>query len=183
MVLKKQTVWLLTMLTLMVVLSAYYLFNNQPSEMNDYADLSEMADLDENSWADGLDDVSSDMTVESMSDSDYFLSYRMERQTMREQMLSHYQEIVGSSEASTEAIADARGKMNEIHEMAETEMTLESLLKTEGYEEAIVVADVDQVNVVVKSDSLNKQQALDIIHLVRSQLPNISGNQVFVSAQ
>ena len=27
MVLKKQTVWLLTMLTLMVVLSAYYLFN------------------------------------------------------------------------------------------------------------------------------------------------------------
>jgi stage III sporulation protein AH len=183
MVLKKQTVWLLTMLTLMVVLSAYYLFNNQPSEMNEYADLSEMADMDENSWMNGLEDVSSDMTVESMNDTDYFLSYRMERQTLRDQMLAHYNEIVSSSEATAQAIAEAKGQMDEIYEMAETEVTLESLLKTEGYEEAVVVADADRVNVVVKSDSLDKQQVLNIIHLVRNQLPNVSGNQVIVSAQ
>jgi stage III sporulation protein AH len=182
MVLKKQTVWLLTMLTLMVVLSAYYLFNHQPSEM-DYADLSEMANTEENSWVNGLDDVDSDMIVESMGNSDYFLSFRHERQTLREQTMAHYQEIVSSSEATTQAIADAKGKMDEIHQMAEAEMTLESLIKTEGYEEAIVIADADQVNVVVKSDSLNKQQVLAIIHLVRRQLPNVSGNQVIVSAQ
>jgi stage III sporulation protein AH len=182
MVLKKQTVWLLTMLTLMVVLSAYYLFNHQPSEM-DYADLSEMADMEDNSWVNGLEDVSSDMSVESISDSDYFLSFRHERQTLRDQTMAHYQDILSSSDATTEAIAEAKGKMDQIHEMAEAEMTLESLLKTEGYEEAVVVADADLVNVVVKSDSLNKQQVLDIIHLVRNQLPNVSGNQVIVSAQ
>lgn len=38
--LRRQTVWLLTMLTLMVVLSAYYLFNDP--EQPDYAALNDL---------------------------------------------------------------------------------------------------------------------------------------------
>jgi stage III sporulation protein AH len=184
MVLKKQTVWLLTMLTLMVVLSAYYLFNHQPTDMNDFADGNELADMEQDNFLNTLGDVNSDMdmSVESMTDDDYFLSYRMEREATRAEMIEHYSEII-SSDATAQAIAEAVGKQNEIWERAEAEMTLEELLKTEGYEEAVVVADADRVNVVVKSDTLDRRQVLNIIHLVRNHLPHVNGNQVIVSAQ
>jgi stage III sporulation protein AH len=172
MVLKKQTVWLLTMLSLMVVLSAYYLFNNKPMDMNEMANI-------EDEFAENLNDG---LLTTSFSDADtnFFLSYRLERDTLRARMLDQYEEVI-SSDATAQVIADAKGRMDQLHTMSEAETTLESLIMAEGYEEAVVIAGEDKVDVVVKSgDALPKEKVLSIIHLVRDQL-NVPGNQVYVS--
>ncbi|WP_025026199.1 SpoIIIAH-like family protein [Caldalkalibacillus mannanilyticus] len=176
MVLKKQTVWLLTMLSLMVVLSAYYLFNNEPV---DYYSMNEVEDqfaLDLQGI--GETDIS---TSFSNADTNFFMSYRMERDTQRAQLMDEYEQMMNSTEATAQTIAEANNKMNTIADLAEAELTLESLIRAEGFEEAVVIADLDRVNVVVKSDgALEKSQALGIIKIVKEHL-NVAGNQVKVS--
>lgn len=172
MVLKKQTVWLLTMLTLMVVLSAYYLFNQQGVDINEHAE------LEEDHLMDALGPIDSDFNVSSTNNMDFFLSYKFERDTLRAQKLDQYSRMI-SSDVSAQEVAEVKGKLDEIHDIAEAELTLESLLKNEGFEEAVVIADVDRVNVVVRSDALERQQVLNIIHLVRNHF-DVAGNQVVV---
>jgi stage III sporulation protein AH len=172
MVLKKQTVWLLTMLTLMVVLSAYYLFNHQTVNLDEYSE------LEQEHLMDALGDIDSDFNLTPSSDMDFFLSYKFERDTLRAQQLDQYSRMI-SSEVTAQKVAEVKGKLDEIHELAEAELTLESLLKSEGFEEAVVIADLDRVNVVVRSDSLERQQVLNIIHLVRNHF-DVAGNQVVV---
>jgi stage III sporulation protein AH len=172
MVLKKQTVWLLTMLTLMVVLSAYYLFNHQTVNLEEYSE------LEQQNLMDALGEIDSDFNLAPSSDMDFFLSYKFERDTLRAQQLDQYSRMI-SSEVTAQKVAEVKGKLDEIHELAEAELTLESLLKSEGFEEAVVIADLDRVNVVVRSDSLERQQVLNIIHLVRNHF-DVAGNQVVV---
>lgn len=175
MVLKKQTVWLLTMLTLMVVLSAYYLFNHDSGENYD------MAAIDDTDWVDSVGTTESEFDFTTYNDeSNFFINYRLEREALRAEMIDQYAEVIASGETA-EAIADASAKRDKIYDMADKELTLESLIRTEGFKEAVVIADTDKVSVIVKSeDSLERQQVLSIIHMVRNNLA-VAGNQVFVS--
>jgi stage III sporulation protein AH len=171
MVLKKQTVWLLTMLSLMVVLSAYYLFNSNPADMYDYTG-------EQDNWLESLgeSDISTSFSNEDMN---IFLSYREERDIARAQLTDEYEQMM-SSDATAQVIAEYKAKLDKIEHLAEAELTLESLIKAEGFEEAVVVADLDRVSVVVKSDTLERKQVLSIINLVKQQL-HVAGNQVRVS--
>lgn len=176
MVLKKQTIWLLTMLTLMVVLSAYYLYNpgeTQPVGLDE--------NKEDNNWLETIGEIDMDLTSFSgMEQGGFFHAYRLEREVLQAKQLDEFQKIV-SSDTSAEAIAQAQNNIERIYDLAEAEMTLESLIEAEGYEEAVVIADADKVNVIVKSeDALEKKQVIDIIHLVSNHL-NMSGNQVTVN--
>lgn len=181
MVLKKQTVWLLTMLTLMVVLSAYYLFNGDPTEYEPMAGMEE-ENLADKEWESTVADLESDLSTVGLEDGmNFFLSYKIEREAMREQQIEEYSKMMSSSEASTQAIAQAKAQMDQLYEVAEAEATLETLIKAEGYKEAVVIAGQEGVDVVVKSENaLERKQVLDIIHLVRDKL-NVAGIQVQVS--
>ncbi|WP_202076705.1 SpoIIIAH-like family protein [Caldalkalibacillus salinus] len=188
MVLKKQTVWLLTMLSLMVVLSAYYLFNHEPTNVNDYV-------WDDEELMESYGEVESDMDVQSEdeenvseesmasgieSTSDYFITQRVEIETERQKQLEEYREALSSSEANAQTLAETRSSMERIEELSEAELTIESLLKAEGYEEALVVANDDKVNVVVQADTLDRQQAVGIIRMVQEHL-DVGGHQVNVT--
>lgn len=173
MVLKKQTVWLLTMLTLMVVLSAYYLINHEGENY-------QLTTTEEDWEPDlGMEESDFDFTMEH-DPLDFFINYRLERDALRAEMLDQVERMIANG-SSAEVIAEASAQRDKIFELADKELTIESLLKTEGYEEAVVIADTDKVSVIVKAeDSLDKEKVLSIIHLVRDQL-NIPGNQIFVS--
>jgi len=178
MVLKKQTVWLLTMLSLMVVLSAYYLFNNEPVDM--YYSEEEMEQLATDAEMEGLSEENISTSITN-ADKDFFISYRMDREAQRAQQLDHYEQLMNSAEATAQTIAEANSKMNKIADLAERELTLESLIRDKGFEEAVVIADLDRVNVIVKSeDALEKKQVVDIIQLVKEHL-DVAGTQVKVS--
>lgn len=175
MVLKKQTIWLLTMLTLMVVLSAYYLYNPGESLPTD------VTENDDDNWLETIGDIDMDLTnFTGMNQGDFFNAYRLEREVFQAKQIDEYQKVL-SSDANAETIALAQSNIERIYDLAEAELTLEYLIKAEGYEEAVVIADSDKVNVIVKSeDALEKKQVIDIIHLVSNHL-NVSGNQVTVN--
>lgn len=179
MVLKRQTIWLLTMLSLMVVLSAYYLFNNEPANMNDYA-----VDWEQDSALESLGDVTSDFDVQvefvtSESPVDAILAQQYDREVSRAIQKSEYEAII-KSDASTEEIAEAIEKKEMLEDITESEYTIESILRAAGYEEAVVVAESNYVDVVVRSDSLEPKQVIEIIDIVKEQL-QVPGNTIHVT--
>ncbi|GGK19040.1 stage III sporulation protein AH [Caldalkalibacillus thermarum] len=188
MVLRKQTIWLLTMLTLMVVLSAYYLFNGSPEY--DYVTLDELdkeaegeeVSLDEIDWVDTISDMNGDFTLEEAGNPlDFFIAYRIERERQRADKFEEYQNMMNASEATAQTVAEAQAKIEAIWDQEETEYTLENLIKQEGYEDALVIYTKNEgINVIVRSDEeLDKKEVLKIIHLVRKHL-DVPGHMVTV---
>lgn len=173
MVLRRQTIWLLTMLSLMVVLSAYYLFSDDPTSVS-------YTEWDDQERQDSMnEDVDTDITFEFTEDTDFFITQRYEREVERAQLLEEYEKQL-TSETTAQSVNETRNRMNEIYELAEAETTIESLLRAEGYEEALVIANPELVNVVVKSDGLEKTQVVKIIKMVQEHL-EVPGTNVSVS--
>lgn len=189
MVLRKQTIWLLTMLTLMVVLSGYYLVN-PPEEVN-LADVegtieSDPAEKSDTDWVETFTDMNKDyeeMTESSGSALDFFINYRIERDNLRYEMLEKYESLMSSSESTAQTVAEAQTNWDELQDFAMAEMQIEQMIKAEGYEEAVLMKDKDGVTVVVRSDdALENEDVVKIIHLVRNHL-DIPGHNVRVRYQ
>lgn len=173
MVLKKQTVWLLTMLSLMVVLSAYYLFNHEAAELP-----ADLVNNDEG-MIDMVGDMESDFTSSLPDGNEFFLTQNYEKQVRRAAQLSDYWNML-SKDVSAEVINETMEKISAIEHMADAEFAIESMLKTEGFEEALVIADAGRVNVVVKAEELDNLQVVKIINLVREHL-DVAGHHVKVT--
>lgn len=200
MVLKKQTVWLLTMLSLMVVLSAYYLYNppldgeeltqdageveqaedNEAFTEIDFTNLDELGDDD---WIDTFGDLNADFdyTVFDQQRMDYFLGHRMDRNDHRAKQIEDYQYVIASSESNAQMIAEAKHHVDHLREITYTEEKLETMIKSDGYQEAVVIVNDEKVDVLIGAkEDLETSEAVKIIHMVQEQL-NVPGNRVRVS--
>jgi stage III sporulation protein AH len=196
MVLKKQTVWLLTMLTLMVVLSAYYLYNPPVDVAEDAAEETtdgsmeeiDLADLEDGEWVDVIGDVDTDFSVVDAEElagnaSDFFLATKMEKDVERAQQLEAYNEQMRADEATAQAVAKAKEEYDTLAEVSLVEETVEDMIRSEGFEDAIVTANLDDnsVNVWVNaSEGLENTQVVDIIHMVQEHL-EVPGQNVHIS--
>ncbi|UOE95921.1 SpoIIIAH-like family protein [Alkalihalobacillus sp. LMS39] len=184
MVLKRQTVWLLTMLSLIIVLSAYYM--TSPGESLDYAYTDEEKGLEENTDVTVSVDEEMDMDMEvvleeagegdgeagmisAISSDETFTSLRLDRQVSRDKLLESYTNVMTSG-ASAEAIAEAVDKQEALLSMQQQEEMLETLVRTKGYEDVLVITKDDRVNVIVKADELSREEAVEILALAREQL-------------
>ncbi|GAE31873.1 SpoIIIAH-like family protein [Halalkalibacter hemicellulosilyticus] len=198
MVLKKQTVWLLTMLSLIIVLSVYYVIPTDPAQ-NDFAysdeDLEgdELQDGDENEIRDQedleleSDDVNAvlgniadelDVAIEegeygeisTISTNEAFTTIRMEVQANRDRLKEEYTRIRASEEATAEEKADAHQLEADLHQLQNDEVILEQLILAKGFDDALVLADQEQVRVLVQSEDLSREQANELLQLTISQL-------------
>ena len=122
---KKQTVWLLTMLSLLIVLSVYYMTS---------PDNGEMAFIQEDEWAEITEDAAGEEGVETTGDGtvisqistdELFSAIRLDMQNQRDQMQEQLSEIVASSDFSTEEKNEALEKMETIKANRSEEHTSE----------------------------------------------------------
>ncbi|MTH52357.1 SpoIIIAH-like family protein [Bacillus mangrovi] len=184
--LKKQTVWLLTMLSLVVVLSVYYITSPEGGTGNEMAadqkqeekakETAKVSDGTEEEAAkkEGKEAKSAsgeDGTVVNTVESDeLFTSLRMELEDQRSEMKSQLQGIVASQEASAEEKSKAYEQMKELADTAGKEAILETLIKSEDYDDALVRVEDNKVLITVKAKEHSAANANDIIMLVRSEI-------------
>ncbi|CAM4290830.1 MULTISPECIES: stage III sporulation ratchet engulfment protein SpoIIIAH [Bacillus] len=203
--LKKQTVWLLTMLSLVVVLSVYYIMSPesknavQMQSEKSASDSGEVAtekapakqDTKEKSGAEtekgkedgtkGTKDSSADKetsaeasekgtVVTETADDDLFTTYRLDLEDARSKEREELNAIVSSDDATAKEKSEAYDKMTALSEVEGTEKQLETLIKTQGYEDALVNAEGDKINITVKSDKHSKSKATAIIDLVAKEI-------------
>ncbi len=183
MVLKKQTIWLLTMLTLMVALSAYYLLNGEPDEISiapedPYTKLNGQGNM--NAYDDMINDMGINITTTPTFDSEsLFSTIRMQRVQFRAQMMETYNQTFQNSKDNN-VVAEASAKMEELELLEGKESMVESLIKAQGYADAVVYSQDNKVNVIVQKGELKKEEAVSIINLVAKNL-NVPGIHVIVN--
>lgn len=172
MLLKKQTVWLLTMLSLVVVLSVYYI-TTPPQKGNDLAKVEQKAknQLEKNQTVAKVQDKSGKTVVSTVAGDDAFEALRMQLEDQRSQKKEELQAEVASTDLSTDKRSAAFDQMQKLNETARKEDVLETLIKTMGYEDALVRADGEKVKITVKSKKKHTAAAAnDIIQLVKKEI-------------
>ncbi|MET3507585.1 SpoIIIAH-like family protein [Halalkalibacter oceani] len=199
MVLKKQTVWLLTMLSLIVVLSVYYVTSPDQipgdevayvgDEENGEMTLEQMPHDDQGSVVDmeeelaeamegeseegeaaGSEEEAASETLSNAAGNDTFSTIRMDLQASRDRMAEELTQIVASADASALMKSEAHDKRMELQRLAQNEATLETLIKAKGYEDVLVMTEEDRVRVIVQTDELSRAEANEIYHMTFDQL-------------
>lgn len=170
---KKQTVFLFTMLALMVVLSAYYMLTDDTLPTSSDGNLDEIAGTVNTNG----DDINTALT--NVSNNDYFDALALEKSIKNAEKLAYYVDII-AADSDAETVAEAKKKMDEIMSMEENQLVLEEIIKSQGYGEVVVMTQDNKVHVVVQSEKdLELMQADQIIGVVAKHF-NISGNEILV---
>lgn len=180
MMLKKQTVWLLTMLSLVVVLSVYYI--TTPEEVkNDVAltgaeaEKGEKAEAvkgteKENDNGEVTIEEAEDGTVVSVSNDELFATMRLQLEDARSARKESLEDIVASKDVTAAEKSAARDEMNAIDEAVANEEILETFIKSNGYDDALVRIEGEKVKVTVKAKESSASEANKIIQLVSSEM-------------
>lgn len=200
MLLKKQTVWLLTMLSLVVVLSVYYVTTptekensmtttvekENPKEgtketTNNQNENQSVVTDDES----GSKDVTKESTNETSKNSsedtikevvpiqgdETFQTLRLEITDGRSKTIEDLTEMVGNTELSAEERDKANETIKEIRGLTQKEVMLEGLISQMNYDAVLVRTQDNNVRVTVKADKLSKSAANDIVRLVTGEMP------------
>ncbi|WP_273850714.1 SpoIIIAH-like family protein [Guptibacillus spartinae] len=182
MVLKKQTVWLLTMLSLIIVLSAYYIMTPGTDNVAFVGDQDEQSEEsvkgEEAKETNGVQDESVSMNV---SGDEAFAALRLEIQEQRDAAIEDYTAVI-ASEASADLRNEAHEQRQELMALSQKESVLENVIKSEGYSDAVVYTlDDEKVRVIVKADQLSNEEANNIMVLAEEQLGD--GHRIAVEFQ
>lgn len=203
MLLKKQTVWLLTMLSLVVVLSVYYLTSPESTDktatteqqlnthQNENTAIGEKSNSNSttksdskvvnqsNSAADTKTD--SEASVKITSGDDEFESLRMKIDDERAKLNEELMNKVGNTELSTEEINKAYDAVEQLSKAKVTESILEGMIVSMNYDAALVRMDGKDVKVTVRAKDHSPADANKIIRLVRGEIAD--ANDIFVDFQ
>ena len=99
----------------------------------------------------------------------FFAAYRSDREATRESDFL-YLDAIDTSETRSQGAKDAAEEQKlELVERMESELQLETLVKSKGFEDAIVTLSDSGVNVVVGSAELTDIQAAQIYDIVTSE--------------
>jgi stage III sporulation protein AH len=167
--LKKQTVWLLTMLSLMIVLSVYYMTANP----NDLAYVNTDDDP-------ATEETSSETTTgENISvtpgGNELFAALRLEVLDERSMKKDRLEDVLASSTASVEEKKQATEEIDAIEQMGTKENILEeSILASAEYQDVLVRADGDTVHVHVQAKELSKSEVVNIMQMVRDEFGKLT---------
>lgn len=170
--LKKQTIWLLTMLSLMVVLSVFYM----TSDTDDLAYIDEGKDAtEETAQTDAQDESDVEVNdVTNLGEDELFTTIRMSLQDERSMKKDRLNEVVASSSASSEEKNNALDDINMLDEMATKESILEeSILAEDQYQDVLVRSDEEVIHVYVKVDELSNKEANNIMQMVKDEFGDV----------
>lgn len=168
MLLKKQTVWLLTMLSLVVVLSVYYVSNDdmyvtQPPTKDASNPTNDSTEpTTGNTDGEIITNMASDPVFEQVR-----LDIADERSKAREELVN----VMASTTATAEEKSAAKDKMDSLRDVTNKEELLETLIVSMNYDDALVrIGENNDVVVTLRTDKLDRAQANQIMRQVRNEL-------------
>ena len=156
---KKQTVWLFTMVSLTAVLGVYYMTG--PEKLLPASTLEE-------SVSEPSKEV--DVAVEEMPNDEVFEMIRLEAEEERSRLKEELTAKVASADLSAEAKDEAYTTMQQLDEQASSERMLETVIKSKGYEDALVRTMEGEVRITVKADSHSTEAAKELIRLAKEEM-------------
>jgi stage III sporulation protein AH len=183
MTMNRQTMWLVTMLTLMVVLSAYYIVSGpEQSAGPTIQSIDEMGNVKNDQVQVDIKSLEKPAAVkqESSETSDYFVSYHMQRNTVREKELEGYYQVLMNPTSTKKELETANAKIEAMNKLDKAESALEEQIRDAGFQDVVVMQENDHVNIIVQSKDLSKKKAVEIITMAQKQM-QVAANQISVA--
>ena len=84
----------------------------------------------------------------------FFSSYRQDREAGRAEEIAYLDSIIASESASETAKSEAETQKNLICQNIESELILEGLIKSQGFEDAVVTLSTSSCNIIIKDQEL-----------------------------
>lgn len=113
-------------------------------------------------------DTASDVTETA----GFFVTYRTDRQETRSYEIQQLDEIIAiEGDEYSQARADAMEQKLKLVSVAELELLLETLLKAQGFEDAVVSISTtsDNINVIVDCDELTREDTAVIYNVITTE--------------
>ncbi len=104
--------------------------------------------------------------AEGEEENDYFAATALTRNQSRDEAIDVLKLVTENASASEEAKAEAAAKISQIAVDIQNEANIESLVKAKGFEECVAVIAEDAASVIVKTESLQANQAAQILAIV-----------------
>jgi stage III sporulation protein AH len=161
---KKRTVWMLTLLSLVAVISVYYVQEDPNSPFDGLAIFSNET-LDQLS----VEKSDGDEVTPVLAQSSLFEEMRMEVANERSQQRAQLETQIASNELSADEVNKAYSEMEDLSKRETAEAMLEMLIQNLGYSDALVRTGDGKVLVTVVSSEHSKAQADEIIYTVKKE--------------
>lgn len=156
---------IMTCLTLMLAVAVYINYATAPSVPNDSKTVNSAES--ENINYGETEFVSSDVT-ETDADAavDYFAQARLDKMNNRDEAVQTLQTIIGGGDLTEDEMVTKALDAVEVSKLIESEGTIESLVKAQGFADCVAYLDGESAKVVVKTEGLDKAQAASIKEII-----------------
>ena len=115
-------------------------------------------------------EIKNQLTSEkNMKKTTYVLDMKMTREKQRNDLTQDLNEMINNPSTSEESRKEASAMKLQLVKDQETELKIENLLSTKGFEDALVYISSENINVVVNEEKLEKADAAKIFDLVAEQ--------------
>ena len=111
-----------------------------------------------------------------LADIDELDAFRTERQQLRQMQLNQLSEMIHAEDTEPEITVLARERQLELMDWSEKETTLEGVLKIRGFKDAVATVHEDSANIIIRAETVSKQEAAVILELVTRETGISSGN-------
>ncbi|KOS61034.1 SpoIIIAH-like family protein [Lysinibacillus agricola] len=157
--LQKKSSWFLALLTLVAVVSVFYLMDSTKQSKED---ITLSVDTDQKATIQSV-------TKEVSSPSPLFEETRLQVSNERNQLRQKLTQQITSDQYFVEEKNKASIEMDTLNKEESTETMLEMQIKALGFPDALVRIEGEEVSVTVMAKELSKYQANEIIYLVKKE--------------
>ena len=105
-------------------------------------------------------------TEENEGEYNYFTSTALTRKQSRDEAIDVLKLVTENEDATESAKAEAAEKISKIAVDIQNEANIESLVKAKGFDECVAVISDNSVSVIVKAETLQANQAAQILAIV-----------------
>lgn len=169
---KKQII--MTCLTLMLAIAVYINYASAPKitkdgEIIETAEMGDTVNYGETEFVDNIDNSAEPVNADTENDADYFAQARLDKMNNRDEAVQTLQTIIGGGDLTEDELVINALDAVEVSKLIETEGTIESLVKAQGFEDCVAYLDGETAKVVIKTNGLDKAQAASVKEIIMGE--------------
>lgn len=110
----------------------------------------------------------------------YFITSKLDRNTMYSETLETYQEMYNNANATAEQKQEALKEINNINNTKNAIMIAENLIIAKGFKNVVIFANEGSISVVIQADELKPEEVAQIQNIVSREL-NVGAEIIHIS--
>lgn len=150
--------------------------------------VEENIDIENNNTVENENNIQQENSVETSANEqnkeetkdNYFVTSKLDRNTMYSETLETYQEMYNNTNATAEQKQEALKKINSINNTKNAIMIAENLILAKNFKDVVIFANEGSVSVVIKAEELKQEEVAQIQNIVSREL-NIGAEIIHIS--